>query len=244
MLKMKNSKGAYAMEKLKDIFYNHFDGVLIILVIGTMFLVLNLRFSSLFEINMEKQLLASIDVSAQLEEARDSGKIEEEAVQPVDQPNEPEIIDAMGLVNLEIPMGVTSYDIADQLLEHGIIEDTSIFIDRLIELNITDRLNYGTYELSPTMDIDEIIDAMSKNAASIAKESLGTGTPVKISIPSGSSGDTIASILQDQGLIEKKQDFIQTAISMKLDRYLLSGTYTLNKGMDLEEIVKIIAHRD
>jgi hypothetical protein len=31
---------------------------------------------------------------------------------------------------------------------------------------------------------------------------------------------------------------------MKLDRYLLSGTYTLNKGMDLEEIVKIIAHRD
>lgn len=232
------------MEKLKDIFYNHFDGVLMILVIGTMFLVLNLRFSSLFEINMEKQLLASIDVSAQLEEARDSGKIEEEPTPPIDQPNEPEIIDATGLVTLEIPMGVTSYDIADQLLEHGIIEDTSIFIDRLIELNITDRLNYGTYELAPTMDIDEIIDAMSKNAASIAKESLGTGTPVKITIPSGSSGDTIASILQDQGLIENKQDFIQSAINMKLDRYLLSGTYTLNKGMALEEIVKIIAHRD
>ncbi len=232
------------MEKLKDIFYNHFDGVLMILVIGTMFLVLNLRFSSLFEINMEKQLLANIDVSAQLEEARDSGKIEEEPVQPTDQLNEPEIIDAMGLVTLDIPMGVTSYDIADQLLEHGIIEDTSIFIDRLIELNITDRLNYGTYELAPTMDIDEIIDAMSKNAASIAKESLGTGTPVKITIPSGSSGDTIASILQDQGLIENKQDFIRSAINMKLDRYLLSGTYTLNEGMALEEIVKIIAHRD
>ncbi len=232
------------MEKLKDIFYNHFDGVLMILVIGTMFLVLNFRFSSLFEINMEKQLLASIDVSAQLEEARALGEIEEEPAQPIDQPNEPEIIDAMGLVTLEIPMGVTSYDIADQLLEHGIIEDTSIFIDRLIELNITDRLNYGIYELSPAMDIDEIIDSMSKNAASIAKESLGTGTPVKITIPQGSSGDTIASILQDQGLIEDKQAFVQTSIKMKLDRYLLSGTYTLNKGMDLEEIVKIIAHRD
>jgi cell division protein YceG involved in septum cleavage len=232
------------MEKLKDIFYNHFDGVLMILVIGTMFLVLNFRFSSLFEINMEKQLLASIDVSAQLEEARALGEIEEEPTQPIDQPNEPEIIDAMGLVTLEIPMGVTSYDIADQLLEHGIIEDTSIFIDRLIELNITDRLNYGIYELSPAMDIDEIIDSMSKNAASIAKESLGTGTPVKITIPQGSSGDTIASILQDQGLIEDKQAFVQTSIKMKLDRYLLSGTYTLNKGMDLEEIVKIIAHRD
>jgi cell division protein YceG involved in septum cleavage len=231
------------MEKLKDIFYNHFDGVLMILVVGIMFLVLNLRFSSLFEINMEKQLLANIDVSAQLEEAVQSGQIEEEPA-PSEEPGQPEIIDATGLVTIEIPMGVTSYDIADQLLEHGIIEDTSIFIDRLIELNITDRLNYGTYELSPTMEIDEIIDAMSKNAATLAKESLGTGTPVKVNIPQGSSGQTIASILQDQGLIADKQAFIQKSMEMKLDRYLLPGTYTLNKGMDLEEIVKIIAHRD
>jgi|GEM_PF-3363726 len=231
------------MEKLKDIFYNHFDGVLMILVVGIMFLVLNLRFSSLFEINMEKQLLANIDVSEQLEAARESGEIDE-APAPSDEPSEPEIIDATGLVTIEIPMGVTSYDIADKLLEHGIIEDTSIFIDRLIELNITDRLNYGSYEMSPTMEIDEIIDIMSKNAATLAKESLGTGTPVKITIPQGSSGQTIASILQDQGLIEDKQSFIQTSMNMKLDRYLLPGTYTLNKGMAMEEIVKIIAHRD
>jgi len=231
------------MEKLKDIFYNHFDGVLMILVIGIMFLVLNLRFSSLFEINMEKQLLANIDVSEQLEAARESGEIEENPA-PLDEPTEPEIIDATGLVTIEIPMGVTSYDIADKLLEHGVIEDTSIFIDRLIELNITDRLNYGSYEMSPTMEIDEIIDIMSKNAATLAKESLGTGTPVKINIPQGSSGQTIASILQDQGLIADKQAFIQTSMDMKLDRYLLSGTYTLNKGMEMEEIVKIIAHRD
>lgn len=231
------------MEKLKDIFYNHFDGVLMILVIGIMFLVLNLRFSSLFEINMEKELLASIDVSEQLEAARESGEIEAEP-EPSDEPTEPEIIDATGLVTIEIPMGVTSYDIADKLLEHGIIESTDIFIDRLIELNITDRLNYGTYEMSPTMEIDEIIDIMSKNAATLAKESLGTGTPVKITIPKGSSGETIASILQDQGLIEDKQAFIQTSMKMKLDRYLLPGTYTLNKGMALEEIIKIIAHRD
>lgn len=231
------------MEKLKDIFYNHFDGVLMILVIGIMFLVLNLRFSSLFEINMEKQLLANIDVSEQLEAARESGEIEENPA-PLDEPTEPEIIDATGLVTIEIPMGVTSYDIADKLLEHGVIEDTSIFIDRLIELNITDRLNYGSYEMSPTMEIDEIIDIMSKNAATLAKESLGTGTPVKINIPQGSSGQTIASILQDQGLIADKQAFIQTSMDMKLDRYLLPGTYTLNKGMEMEEIVKIIAHRD
>lgn len=231
------------MEKLKDIFYNHFDGVLMILVVGIMFLVLNLRFSSLFEINMEKQLLANIDVSEQLEAARESGEIEETPA-PSDEPTEPEIIDATGLVTIEIPMGVTSYDIADKLLEHGIIEDTSIFIDRLIELNITDRLNYGSYEMSPTMEIDEIIDIMSKNAATLAKESLGTGTPVKINIPQGSSGQTIASILQDQGLIADKQSFIQTSMDMKLDRYLLPGTYTLNKGMEMEEIVKIIAHRD
>ncbi len=231
------------MEKLKDIFYNHFDGVLMILVVGIMFLVLNLRFSSLFEINMEKQLLANIDVSEQLEAARESGEIEETPA-PSDEPTEPEIIDATGLVTIEIPMGVTSYDIADKLLEHGIIESTSIFIDRLIELNITDRLNYGSYEMSPTMEIDEIIDIMSKNAATLAKESLGTGTPVKINIPQGSSGQTIASILQDQGLIADKQAFIQTSMDMKLDRYLLPGTYTLNKGMEMEEIVKIIAHRD
>ena len=63
---------------------------------------------------------------------------------------------------------------------------------------------------------------------------------VKITIPEGSMPGKIGLILQENGLITSSRDFIAKAVELKLDTKLKSGTYNINKGLALEEIVKLM----
>ena len=63
---------------------------------------------------------------------------------------------------------------------------------------------------------------------------------VKITIPEGSMPGKIGLILQESGLITSSRDFIAKAVELKLDTKLKSGTYSINKGLALEDIVKIM----
>lgn len=63
---------------------------------------------------------------------------------------------------------------------------------------------------------------------------------VKITIPDGSMPGKIGAILQESGLITSSRDFIAKAVELKLDTKLKSGSYTINKGLALDEIVKLM----
>lgn len=64
--------------------------------------------------------------------------------------------------------------------------------------------------------------------------------PVKINIPAGSLPSKIGSILEENGLISNRADFIQKAVSLKLDTKLKSGTFTIPADSSIEEILDII----
>ncbi len=66
---------------------------------------------------------------------------------------------------------------------------------------------------------------------------------VTINIPEGSLPSKIGSILESNGLVSSKNDFVIKAQEMNLDRSLRSGKYEIKKNSSLEEIVKIIARR-
>ncbi len=68
-------------------------------------------------------------------------------------------------------------------------------------------------------------------------------TIVTINIPEGSLPSKIGSILESNGLVSSKNDFVIKAQEMNLDRSLRSGKYEIKKNSSLEEIVKIIARR-
>ncbi len=60
---------------------------------------------------------------------------------------------------------------------------------------------------------------------------------VVVEIPSGSSTDIIANILEGKGLIKSKFVFKIIVKEENLDGKLKAGTFTLNNGMELEQII-------
>ncbi len=69
-------------------------------------------------------------------------------------------------------------------------------------------------------------------------------TTITITIPDGTLPSGIGTILETNGLINSKNDFVIQAQSMELDRRLRSGTFNIPSNSSLEEIIKIIAHQN
>lgn len=66
---------------------------------------------------------------------------------------------------------------------------------------------------------------------------------VKIQIPDGTLPGKIGTILENNGLVTSGKDFVAKAVEMKLETKLKSGSYSIQKGSSLEQVVKIIAKR-
>lgn len=67
-----------------------------------------------------------------------------------------------------------------------------------------------------------------------------TSTDVTITIPSGTSGAGIAKILKDNHLIQDTAAFISRIEELNLAVKLKSGTFTINSGTSLDDIIYII----
>ncbi|MDR7857264.1 hypothetical protein [Tissierella sp.] len=67
------------------------------------------------------------------------------------------------------------------------------------------------------------------------------GTIIKIVIPPGSLPSKIGNILESNGLVTSKGDFVQKSQELKLDTKLKSGSFEIEVGSSLEEIIKLIA---
>ncbi len=65
-----------------------------------------------------------------------------------------------------------------------------------------------------------------------------------ITIPNGTPGVGIATILLENGLIENTADFINTAENLSLSLKLKSGTFEIPTDATIEEMVKIIAKQN
>ncbi len=63
---------------------------------------------------------------------------------------------------------------------------------------------------------------------------------ISISIPPGSLPSKIGSILETNGLVTTKNDFVKIAQQLKLDTKLKSGNYKIPANSSIEEILKII----
>ena len=63
---------------------------------------------------------------------------------------------------------------------------------------------------------------------------------VNITIPPGSLPSKIGSILEANGVIGSKNDFVNKAQELKLDTKLKSGSFEIQNNASIEEILKII----
>lgn len=89
-------------------------------------------------------------------------------------------------------------------------------------------------------DSDDIVENTPPESNESVSAPVSNNT-VKITIPAGSLPSRIGSILESNGLVSSKGEFVQKSQELKLDTKLKSGEYEIESGSSLEDIIKLIA---
>lgn len=76
----------------------------------------------------------------------------------------------------------------------------------------------------------------------VPEEETPTGLMATISIPQGSFPSQIGEILLNNNLIESKEEFLTRCVELNLDTRLQSGTFDIEVGTPLDDIIKILAN--
>lgn len=71
--------------------------------------------------------------------------------------------------------------------------------------------------------------------------STGVSSDVKVVIPAGSAGITIAKILKEQGIITDTKAFISRVDALKMGPKLKAGTFTIKAGSSMDDVIYTIA---
>lgn len=70
---------------------------------------------------------------------------------------------------------------------------------------------------------------------------VSTAADVKITIPAGSAGISIAKILKQAGIITDTKVFITRVDQLKMGPKLKAGTFTIKAGSSLDDVIYLIA---
>lgn len=71
---------------------------------------------------------------------------------------------------------------------------------------------------------------------------VGSGLIATVNIPDGSFPSKIGDILINSNLIDDKDEFLNRSVALGLDTKLRSGTFEIEVGTSLDNIIKIIAN--
>ena len=70
---------------------------------------------------------------------------------------------------------------------------------------------------------------------------LETDTTITITIPEGSSSTEIAAILKSKNIIPDMSAFLNTVTSLNKEGQLQAGTFTIQKGCTVEELITLLS---
>lgn len=167
------------------------------------------------------------------------------------------------VVEVEIPTGSTRRDIAMILEENDVINSSLVF-DFYVRFNEESDFQAGTYLMSPSMSVEEIVEYLNEGGTPIMKEPITT-----ITIPEGVHIEDIADRFEEetefsrdsfmelienpefiQRMGEKYPELLTDALAAEETRYTLEGylfpaTYDIFEETTLEELVdQMIARMD
>ncbi|MBA7546046.1 Endolytic murein transglycosylase [subsurface metagenome] len=133
---------------------------------------------------------------------------------------------------VNIPSGTNAKEIVDVLEKNEIIRKNNYTFRILIKLSkLEDKLKFGEYNLSPSMNMLQILDKLVK----------GEVIAYKITIPEGYTYTQIAELLDKKEIAEKETFLKLLEDSEKsLEGYLFPDTYELPKQYGAENIVKVM----
>ena len=152
-------------------------------------------------------------------------------------------------IEVEVPLGASTKDVAEILKEKGLIKSTMVF-RILSKINENDgKYKQGKHVFNSSMDYDEIMEELKKNVT--------RQTTITFTIPEGFEIQQIAARLADIGLVDEKK-FIELAQTgnfnypflkaipnrkYKLEGYLFPDTYEVYGNATEEEIIEKMLDR-
>ncbi|MEA2086671.1 MAG: endolytic transglycosylase MltG [Candidatus Caldatribacteriota bacterium] len=131
---------------------------------------------------------------------------------------------------VNVPYGTNAKEIVDILEKNEIIRKNNYSFRILTKLlKLEDQLKYGEYDLSPSMNMLQILDKLVK----------GRVITYKITIPEGYSCNKIAELLEKNEIAEKEA-FLELIKDKEksLEGYLFPDTYEIPKKYGAEKMVK------
>jgi len=131
---------------------------------------------------------------------------------------------------VNIPSGTNAKEIVDVLEENEIIRKNNYIFRILIKLlKLEDQLKYGEYDLSPSMNMLQILDKLVKGEVIV----------YKITIPEGYTYTQIAELLDKKEIVEK-ESFLKMVNNgeKSWEGYLFPDTYEVPKKYGAEKMVK------
>lgn len=158
-------------------------------------------------------------------------------------------------VELVVPIGSSSVDVANLLKENQLIKNVDIFRFYMRSKNVSD-LQAGTYEFSPNMDADAIIETLAKGGIPIQVD-----VDSKVTVIEGMQLSDIAAVVEantpytaDEVMAKlTDQTFINQLVARfpsllggineieglryKLEGYLFPATYDYIAGTPLEDLL-------
>lgn len=148
-------------------------------------------------------------------------------------------------ITIDIPSSSSTTRIADLLYEHGLIKNQLIFKFQVKNRGLDGKLKAGEYELSTGMDLDTIIDKITKGSKN--------QNIVRFTIPEGYEIRQMAEKLSKEGIVNKerflelvndKSNFEDKYAFLKelddkqnLEGFLFPSTYEIYVGVEEEEII-------
>lgn len=141
------------------------------------------------------------------------------------------------------------YDSIDYIIMIGIVVVVILVIGWRLDILFTgsDVAEVPTNEVSEpiTNEVEPKPDDTSGNQSNESPETPSNenagSTEVQVTIPDGSLPNDIGKILEESGVIENSNEFVNKAVELGLDTKLRSGSYSLNTNQTIEEIVLIIS---
>lgn len=107
--------------------------------------------------------------------------------------------DDQSTVTFKINQGDYVSTIGNHLVEQGLLRNKGIFKYMVMFKGVTSEIQYGTYQLSPSMNVSEIIDILSSGTSSVERS---------ITIIPGWTVEDIADYFYTIGAIEDKSEFL------------------------------------
>jgi len=132
---------------------------------------------------------------------------------------------------IQIPDGINATNIRNTLIDNKIIKDNYLVFNVYIKLyKLENKLKYGEYIFSPSMNLIQIIDKLVK----------GEVLQHKITIPEGFNSEQIAELLNKKEVVEEK-DFLDLVKNPEKswEGYLFPDTYEVPKHYGSKKMLDV-----